>query len=99
MIRELLQKVLLKLSVFLNVQTSKTESYIYTTDTTINIFDVKSILFVNKDDEYNKVFINNLPLDYNDSLTYNADSRSTITDNFNITFESTSGRLFVTIIR
>lgn len=99
MIRELLQKVLLKLSVFLNVQTSKTESYIYTTDTTINIFDVKSILFINKD-ETSKVFINSLPLDFNDSLTYNADSRSTITDNFNITFESsTSGRLFVTIIR
>lgn len=97
MFEKLKDSIIKKLDNFLNIQTTATESYIYTTDTTINIFDVKSILFINKDTP--KVYINNIPLDINDSLTYNADSRSTITDNFNVNFEGGSGKLYITIIR
>lgn len=97
MFEKLKDAVFKKLDNFLNVQTTATESYIYSSDTEVNLFNIKSVLFINKDTT--KAYINNLPLDLNDSLTYNADSRSTITDNFNIVFEGGTGKLYVTIIR
>lgn len=82
---------------FITPQQTATENYIYTTDQSINIFNVKSICFINKDAA--KVYINSLPLELNDSLTYNADSRSQLTDNFNIVFEGGAGKLYISIIR
>lgn len=97
MLEGLKERVLNKLLQFITPQKTATENYIYSSDTTVNIFDVKSIIFINKDTP--KVYINSLPLELNDSLTYNADSRSQLTDNFNVVFEGGAGKLYISIIR